>query len=60
MENSRRSVSFRELEDKEHIEDNPLRDMFASSSKMVMNSGELEYLESQPSPRWCFPSINSS
>lgn len=58
MDSSRRSLSFRELE--EQAEENPLRDMFASSSKRVINFADLEYLESQPSPTWFFLSISST
>lgn len=60
MDNSRRSISFRELEAKEKAEENPLKDMFSSSSKRVINSTELGYFESQPTPKQCLPSISSS
>jgi len=56
MDKSRRSVSFRELE----AEENPLRDMFYSSPKRVINCVELEYFESQPAPKLCLPDISSS
>ena len=60
MDSSRRLVSFREIEDKDQAEKNPLRDMFASSSSHVIKSVELEYVESQPSTRWQLPVINAS
>ena len=60
MESARRSLSFCELDEKDKDEENPLRDMFASSSSHVINSTKLEYLEFQPSPRWQLPNINPS
>lgn len=59
MDNSRRSVSFRELEAEEQAAENPLREMFSSSSKRVINFAELESFESQLAPKWCLPSISS-
>ena len=60
MDPSIRSDSFREIEDKDQAEQNPLRDMFVSSSSRVLNSAELEFVESQPSARWQLPVINAS
>ena len=59
MESARRSVSFQQLDEKDKVEENPLRDMFVSSSSNVINSIELEYLECQPYPRWQLPNINA-
>ena len=61
MDSFRKSISFCELEDRESsAEENPLRDMFASSSSRVLNQAELEYEEPQPSARWQLPSIFAS
>ena len=61
MDSFQKSVSFQELEDREPFaEENPLRDMFASSSSRVLNSVELEYEEPRPSARWALPAIDPS
>jgi len=57
----RKSISFRELEERDsQAEENPLREMFASSSRRVLNFAELSYEESQPSARWELPQIAPS
>lgn len=61
MDSFRKSVSFCELEDRESsAEENPLRDMFASSSSRVLNQVELEYEEPHPSSHWKLPAIFTS
>lgn len=61
MDSLWKSISFRELEEREYLaKENPLRDMFATSSSHVLNQAELEYKESQPSPRWELPVIAPS
>lgn len=61
MDSFRKSVSFREIEERESSAiENPLKDMFASSSSRVLNQDKLEYEESQPSARWQLPSISTS
>lgn len=50
MEPLRKSISFQEIEERESsVQENLLRDMFASASTLVLNSAELEYEETQPS-----------
>ena len=46
MDSSKRLVSFREIDDKDQAKQNPLRDMFSSSSSRVINFVELEFIES--------------
>jgi len=61
MESFRKSVSFRELEEKDsHTEENPLREMFECSSSRTLNSAELTYQESLPSARWALLDITPS
>lgn len=59
MESFRESVSFCELEERDsQAKENPLRDMFASSSSRTLNFVELTYEETQPSARWELPHIS--
>ena len=55
-----KSVSFRELAEEEQAEQNPLRDMFASSSSRVINESNLLYEEVEPQARWVLPNIKPS
>lgn len=58
MESFRKFVSFRELEERDSkADENPLQEMFATSSCRVLSSAELAYEESQPSARWELPLI---
>ena len=54
-----KSVSFRELEEKDRAEQNPLRDMFASSSSRVINESDHLYEEVEPQARWVLPNIKA-
>ena len=49
MDPFRKSVSFRELEEKERAEQDPFRNMFSSSSTRVLNSSKLLYEEAESS-----------
>lgn len=61
MDSFRKSISFRELEEKDsQAEENPLRDMFENSSSRTLNSAELTYQEDQPSAWWELPAISPS
>ena len=61
MEPFSKSISFHELEERDsQAEENPLRDMFASSASRTLNSAKLTYEESQPSARWELPQISPS
>ena len=55
-----KSVSFKELAEEEQAEQNPLRDMFASSSGRVINESDHLYEEVEPQARWVLPNIKPS
>ena len=55
-----KSVSFRELEEKDRAEQNPLRDLFASSSSRVINESDHLYEEVEPQAIWVLPKISAS
>ena len=58
MEPFRKSVSFRELEEQDRATQDPLRDMFSSSSSRVLNQSEHLYEETEPTAKWVLPKIS--
>ena len=60
MDPFRKSVSFRELEEQDKAQQDPLRDMFASSSSRVITELDHLYEETEPQAKWVLPKISAS
>ena len=60
MDPFRKSVSFQELEEQDKAQQDPLREMFASSSSQVTNESDHLYEETEPQAKWVLPKISAS